>query len=177
MDARWSPFCKEPFWPDYYYQMRNAQKRGIVWKLTFLEWRKVWGRRIIKRGRRKGQYVMARFGDVGAYEVGNVQIVLGQQNNLDANEGRIRTERNRANIRKGIKAYWDALSDNERALRTELARAGQLRTGGNARAQRRPETRLRHSKASRRMWAKMTPEEYAARCAAISKGRRHGAVF
>lgn len=50
----------------------NAKKRGIEFKLTFEQWRDIWGDKLVQRGRRVGQLVMCRINDEGAYEVGNV---------------------------------------------------------------------------------------------------------
>lgn len=64
-------FCK---------QRCQARDRGIAWQLTFDQWLVVWGDKLPLRGRRKGQYVMARHNDEGAYAVGNVEIKLGTAN-------------------------------------------------------------------------------------------------
>lgn len=59
-----------------------ARKRGIEFKLTFEEWFKIWtdSDHLHERGTKRGQYVMARNGDQGAYEVGNVRIVTTTEN-------------------------------------------------------------------------------------------------
>lgn len=61
----------------------QAKQRGIPFLLTFEEWATLWleSEKWEQRGRRKGQYVMARFGDMGPYEVGNVHICTCQENN------------------------------------------------------------------------------------------------
>ena len=55
----------------------NAAKRGVPFRLTFEEWLNIWSEsgHLHERGRHAGDYVMARFGDAGAYEVGNVKII------------------------------------------------------------------------------------------------------
>lgn len=60
----------------------NAKRRGIPWEITYPEWCMVWleSGRWSRRGCRKGQYCMARYGDAGAYSVGNVTIVLATTN-------------------------------------------------------------------------------------------------
>ena len=49
----------------YYHQKAHAKVRGIAWKLTLEEWLAWWqaSGHYHERGRRKGQYVMARRGD------------------------------------------------------------------------------------------------------------------
>jgi hypothetical protein len=52
----------------------GAKKRGIEFKFTFNEWWDIWKPHWANRGRGKGQFVMCRTMDKGAYEVGNVRI-------------------------------------------------------------------------------------------------------
>lgn len=63
-------------------QRYGANMRGIAFKLTFEEWWDIWvlSGHWPDRGCRKGQYVMARFGDVGPYAVGNVRIISVEEN-------------------------------------------------------------------------------------------------
>lgn len=63
-------------------QKRNAIKRNVPWLMTFSEWWNVWSNsgRWPDRGRKRGGYVMARYGDLGSYEVGNVKIIEGTEN-------------------------------------------------------------------------------------------------
>src|SRR5580765_8503076 len=67
---------KVPGRDEFQKQARNAKKRGIPFLLTFDEWWLIWqsSQKWEQRGRRKGQYVMARFKDLGPYTVGNVRI-------------------------------------------------------------------------------------------------------
>lgn len=58
----------------------GAARRGIEFKLTFPEWWGLWEDRYEQRGTRKGQYVMCRTADKGAYEMGNVRIATGAEN-------------------------------------------------------------------------------------------------
>lgn len=70
----------------YYQQMVNARnRRHIAWNITFPEWWAIWQEsgKWALRGRGKG-YCMARFGDSGAYEVGNVYICTCGQNFADS---------------------------------------------------------------------------------------------
>ena len=63
----------------------NAEHRGIEFLLSFEEWKKIWldSGHWTMRGKGKGQYCMARFGDDGPYVVGNVRIVTGKENNAE----------------------------------------------------------------------------------------------
>lgn len=62
-----------------------ANKRGISWKLSYDEWLDIWNKSgcLHLRGTGKGKYCMARYGDIGAYEIGNIYITLNEINNLD----------------------------------------------------------------------------------------------
>lgn len=66
-------------------QRRNAQNRGIEWNLTFPEWMFVWQEsgHFDERGRAKSKYVMARYRDLGPYELGNVYITTNAGNASD----------------------------------------------------------------------------------------------
>lgn len=66
-----------------------AKSRGIPWEFEFYEWLAVWTEsgKWEQRGRRMGQYVMARFGDVGPYSVDNVKIILSSENHREATHG------------------------------------------------------------------------------------------
>jgi hypothetical protein len=58
----------------------NSKTRGIEFSLTFEEWFSVWKDHWNDRGRGKGKYHMGRFGDVGAYAMGNVYLVKHEVN-------------------------------------------------------------------------------------------------
>lgn len=63
-------------------QRCSAAARGVEWQMTFDEWWAVWqaSGKWHLRGARDGQYVMGRHGDVGPYAVGNVSIILANEN-------------------------------------------------------------------------------------------------
>jgi hypothetical protein len=69
----------------YAMHRRKAKARDVPFLLTFEEWWSIWrtSGKWEQRGRRKGQYVMARFCDVGPYAVGNVRICTNQENNAE----------------------------------------------------------------------------------------------
>lgn len=61
---------------------QTAKSRGVAWRLTLEEFARIWldSGHWEERGCRRGQYVMARHGDKGAYKVGNVRIITVTQN-------------------------------------------------------------------------------------------------
>jgi hypothetical protein len=78
-------------WQQKYNQHRNsANSRGIPFILSFKQWMGIWERSGVshKRGRKKGQFVMARLDDEGPYAVGNVEIILNEENSIGGNVGR-----------------------------------------------------------------------------------------
>jgi hypothetical protein len=70
-------------------QKHAAKQRGIPFRLTFDEWLSWWLEtgRYHERGNRRGQYVMGRIGDRGAYELGNIIWLLAQRNCADPHYG------------------------------------------------------------------------------------------
>src|SRR5258706_5991069 len=69
-------------------QRRNAAVRDIAFKFTFSIWVKWWKDNLgenwmQKRGRKRGQYVMARLNDKGVYQIDNVKCVLAVINNSE----------------------------------------------------------------------------------------------
>lgn len=70
--------------PEYKFrqQRSSASARGIEWLMTYDEWWGVWkaSGKWHQRGCRDGCYVMGRHGDVGPYAVGNVSIILSNEN-------------------------------------------------------------------------------------------------
>lgn len=65
-------------------QLANANRRGIAWRLTFAEWWRIWQASGKWNERRRGSgYCMSRYGDRGAYEVGNVCVTKAQENSSE----------------------------------------------------------------------------------------------
>jgi hypothetical protein len=66
-------------------QRAHAEKRGVPFRLTFREWEEWWQAtgHYNERGSKKHQYVMARKGDKGAYELGNIECITADQNRQD----------------------------------------------------------------------------------------------
>jgi len=72
---------------DYKMQRLNARKRGIPWEFSLVTWLLKWdesGKRE-RRGRKTGNFVMARHGDVGPYSPSNTKIITCNEN---CSEGR-----------------------------------------------------------------------------------------
>jgi|SRR5665213_375909 len=69
----------------YSRQRRNAAQRDIPWGFTLKTWYQVWAGsgHLEQRGTGKGQFCMARKGDVGPYTPDNVDIILFTQNSTD----------------------------------------------------------------------------------------------
>jgi hypothetical protein len=65
----------------------NAKHRSVPFLFTFDEWWSVWDAsgKWDQRGRGVGQYVMSRFGDIGPYSLGNVEIRLASDNTAERN--------------------------------------------------------------------------------------------
>jgi len=80
--------AKRRFWQ----HRTNARNRGIEFFLTFEEWygwwqaTGHWG----ERGRHRESYVMARIGDEGAYELGNIECITARRNCIEGNNRRVR---------------------------------------------------------------------------------------
>jgi hypothetical protein len=60
----------------------RAARRGVAFLLSFEEWIKIWkdSGHWHERGPGAGRYCMARYGDEGAYAVGNVHICTNEEN-------------------------------------------------------------------------------------------------
>lgn len=67
-------------------QRRNAINRGIAWELTVSQFWSLWEQsgKWSQRGRKKGQYVLARLKDEGAYTLFNCWVCLGADNIREA---------------------------------------------------------------------------------------------
>jgi hypothetical protein len=72
--------------------LKRKDRNGnpIAWLFTFDEWIDLWLKsgKWHQRGCRRGQYVMARFGDIGPYAPWNVEIKTVGENNSEGHKGR-----------------------------------------------------------------------------------------
>jgi hypothetical protein len=85
---RWS--VGDPIHARFVLQRGVAKARGIEWQLPYWEWLQIWqdSGHLHERGIHKGQWCMARNGDIGPYAARNVRIVRVEKNNSDANSRR-----------------------------------------------------------------------------------------
>ena len=73
---------KTPLHRIFYHQMKNAERRGVPFRLTFDQWLAIWKQSgHSPGGQSNADYCMARHGDKGAYEIGNVSIITCEENN------------------------------------------------------------------------------------------------
>jgi hypothetical protein len=102
----------------------HAKQRGIEFKMTFAEWFSVWTEsgHWNERGHRHGCYVMARYGDVGPYAVGNVKIELHEINSVESTIGVPRTAEVRAKIGAGHLGKPRSLESRAKQRATQIAR-------------------------------------------------------
>lgn len=70
----------------YFEQKYNARGRGILFVLTFNDWLTIWQEsgHLHERGKGRGQYVMARYLDLGPYSIPNVRIITCGENLAEA---------------------------------------------------------------------------------------------
>ena len=89
-DARYKELYRLGAVGKFWAQRKQAEVRGVDFEMNFAEWWNVWEKsgKWELRGRGVGQYVMARFGDVGPYRTDNVHIILASQNHVDCWEYR-----------------------------------------------------------------------------------------
>jgi hypothetical protein len=104
-------------------QVGNARRRGIPWTLTFDEWWAVWeaSGKWPERGRLRGQFCMSRYGDTGAYAVGNV-FIQGRCENDSEREAKKSSEYRRTYALRGSKHRWSILNEQQvEDIRVRLA--------------------------------------------------------
>lgn len=70
----------------FYGQRHTSKQRGISFKLTFEEWRDWWGDDFELRGAGPFSLCMCRYGDRGAYELGNIYKATNQSNKMGPKE-------------------------------------------------------------------------------------------
>jgi hypothetical protein len=92
----------------YLQQRAQSRRRAIPFNITFAQWYELWtsSGHLDDRGIGAGQYCMSRYGDAGAYEIGNVFIQLSSDNVKQAQLGATRTLEaivRSVNARKGFK--------------------------------------------------------------------------
>lgn len=117
-------------WIGYRDHRLSAKGRGIPFRFTYEEWVSLWktSGKFHLRGIYQGCYVMARFGDKGAYEVGNVVIIPTGENLADAHRGnqyRLGNKRSKAEREKTSKSLKKFYADPSNQRRhSEWTREG-----------------------------------------------------
>jgi hypothetical protein len=81
----WIYKVQKPHFQEFWAHRMGAKRRGIEFRFHYSDWLRVWEEsgHLHERGCRRGQFVMARDGDRGAYCSSNVKIVLAEQNVAD----------------------------------------------------------------------------------------------
>ena len=111
----------------------SAKRRGIPFRFSALQWRLWWREHLpegARRGRKRGDYVMARRGDTGAYEPGNVDCVTCSVNVQAIDKRTISAGMVAAHARRraaGIAHHWattGAGHPRSRAVETPLGTFG-----------------------------------------------------
>ncbi len=92
---------------DFHLQRRGAGYRDIEFLLTFEQWLRIWEKsgHLKERGRRRTQYVMARYGDKGPYSINNVKIITQSENTIEGHPKKHTKE-----TRRKMSAAWKPLS-------------------------------------------------------------------
>jgi hypothetical protein len=90
----------DPLYSRFLEQRSKAKQRGIAWQLPYWEWLQIWEEsgHLPERGRRKGEFVMARNRDRGPYAAAKVRIIRVETNNYQATLGRPKRPRRRLNV-------------------------------------------------------------------------------
>ena len=93
----------------YRKQYQAAAIRKIAFTLSFGEWLYIWveSGKLNRRGCRRGQYVMARCRDRGAYRLGNVQIITHAENLREAHLGTQHTATAKRRMSRGMAQSWE----------------------------------------------------------------------
>jgi hypothetical protein len=71
---------------EYNAHKNRAKRYGIPFELEYWEWLQIWqdSGHMHERGKRKGEWCMARTGDTGPYAIGNVRIARCESNHAEA---------------------------------------------------------------------------------------------
>jgi hypothetical protein len=89
-------------WQKWYSSTRKDKLGNpIGWELTFESWITVWieSGHYFERGNYKGQYVMARFNDIGPYSLDNIKIITADENKSEGNKGKIISQEHRDQLK------------------------------------------------------------------------------
>lgn len=119
---------------EYKVHKSNAAYRGIAFLLTYEEWFQIWqdSGHWFERGRGANKYVMARFGDIGPYAIGNVKIITGAENVSEGNLGKILSDETKrlmsiTNVRVISQKQKDSVSARHKGKKLSKEHASALR--------------------------------------------------
>src|SRR5215831_5269660 len=103
------------YYSRYIDQLKNARGRGIPFLFTYKQWLRWWEANLgpdwfDKRGAKHGQYVMARYGDVGPYHPTNVYCDFSHANCAHKGEKNGFARLNEATVRKIYLAHGSITS-------------------------------------------------------------------
>ena len=84
----------------YRKQKYSAERKNIKFNISFDDWFNWWKStgKYHLRGRKKGQYQMARFNDIGPYEIGNIKCITMEENTREGNSGSKLSEEHKRKI-------------------------------------------------------------------------------
>lgn len=93
---------KKDYIKQFNWHYQDAKLRGIDFLFDYEKWLKFWedSGYLPERGHKKGQYVMARFGDIGPYAPWNVKIVTCSENISEGLTRRPKTGQHKNKMRK-----------------------------------------------------------------------------
>ena len=130
------PFNSMPFnelrkvYDKFLFQKSHAKSRKIEFKFQFKDWIDIWAEsgKWYERGHGAHRYVMARFNDEGAYEIGNVKIITHSENlkeghNIGEYKSNLMKEffnnnpEVRTKLREGMKKHYE---NNPRRVMTPM---------------------------------------------------------
>ncbi len=137
----------------------NAASRDIIWRFTYISWWKKWCKSGYwgERGRCRGQYQMARFGDKGPYSPDNVRICTVEENHKEATHKLSKKARAKISvIMQGNKHRLGTKCSTETKRKMSVARQGQKTSLGMKHSSK---ARSKMSVARRRWWFKKKQRE------------------
>ena len=112
MRVPWNKNLRGPYYSQWRKHKYHAAGKNVPFLLTYEEWLDIWQKsgHIHEIGTKKGQYCMARFGDKGGYEIGNVEIVTVSKNHKDRHLRFIHKKHSpetKAKMKESARKRWD----------------------------------------------------------------------
>jgi len=118
----------------YHVHHGHAKGRGIDWEITYVQWRLIWVRsgHWNERGKKQGQYQIARFGDKGPYAPWNVRIITIGDNIREAKLGKKHTPGARRKMSKAKLGKPSGMLGKKSSLETRSKISRAMRGNKNA---------------------------------------------